>query len=293
MSSRGCSRRLICLLWLTLAFASPSAGQSGARQVLLLNSFERGSAVENQFAGMLRTELGRQSPQPVNFFEVSLQPASLVPGNPQEGPVVDYLAHSFGNGLDLVVTLGGPAAEFAQRYRERIFPATPVLLAAMDQRWVEGRTLAVNETAVAAVMDPSQVIEDVLRLLPGTTSIFVVIGASPIESFWRNEVGRRFQPFENRLKFVWSNDLSFEEMLKRAATLPPHSAIVYLLLSVDAKGVSQEEERTLAELHAVANAPMFGLYDIQLDRGIVGGSLVSVEDAVRKSASVALRHPAG
>ena len=88
---------------------------------------------------------------------------------------------------------------------------------------------------------------------------------------------------------MWSNDLSFEEMLKRAATLPPHSAIVYLLLSVDAKGVSQEEERTLAELHAVANAPMFGLYDIQLGRGIVGGSLLSVEDAVRKSASVAVR----
>ena len=91
------------------------------------------------------------------------------------------------------------------------------------------------------------------------------------------------------MTFVWSNDLSFADMLKRAASLPPHSAIFYTLLSVDAKGVIQDEERTLAELHAVANAPMFGLYDIQLGRGIVGGSLLSVEDVVRDSASVAVR----
>ena len=210
-------RLLSCLLWLTIAFASSSAAQSGARQVLLLNSFERGSAVENLFASMLRAELGRQSSEPVNFFEVSLQPALLDSERARRRAGRRLPGTRFGQRLDLVVTLGGPAAEFAQRYRERIFPATPLLLAAMDQRWVEGRTLAVNETAVAAAMDPSQVIEDILRLLPDTTSIFVVIGASPIESFWRNELGRRFQPFENRLKFVWSNDLSFEEMLKRAA----------------------------------------------------------------------------
>ena len=48
---------------------------AGRRQVLLLNSFERGSATENLFAGSFRTELGKQSPEPLNFFEVSLQPA--------------------------------------------------------------------------------------------------------------------------------------------------------------------------------------------------------------------------
>ena len=70
-----------------------------------------------------------------------------------------------------------------------------------------------------------------------------------------------------------------------------------MLLSVDAKGVSQEEERTLAALHAAARAPMFGLYDIQVGQGMVGGSLLSVETAVRESAGIAVRilqgEPAG
>ena len=282
-------RCLPCMVWLCLAFASPSAAQSTSRQVLLLNSFERGSAVENLFAGSFRAELGRQSPEPLNIFEVSLQPA-LTPEHPREAPVVDYLLSTFsGQRLDLVVTLGGPAAAFAQKYRERLFPSTPLLLAAVDRRSVKSGALAANETALTVATDPHQVVEDVLRLLPGTTTVFVVIGASRIEDFWRDELKRLLQPFEPRVRFVWSNDLSFADMLKRAASLPPHSAIFYTLLSVDAKGIIQSEERTLAELHAVANAPIFGLYDIQLGQGIVGGSLLSVAEVVRDTARVSVR----
>ena len=62
-----------------------------------------------------------------------------------------------------------------------------------------------------------------------------------------------------------------------------------MLYSVDATGVSQAEERTLDELHGAANAPIFGLYDIQLGRGVVGGSLIAVDELARMTGDVALR----
>ena len=43
---------------------------------------------------------------------------------------------------------------------------------------------------LAVVTDPHHVVEDMLRLLPDTTTIFVVIGASRIEDFWRDELKR-------------------------------------------------------------------------------------------------------
>jgi PAS domain S-box-containing protein len=281
-------RSLVSMLVLNLMLASASVAQPAARQVLLLNSFERGSATENLFGAMLRAELAKSSPGPINFFEVSLQPA-LEAEKPREEAVVEYLRSAFGQRVDVVVTLGGPAAEFAQKFRERIFPTTPLFMTAMDQRWVENRTFAANETALGVVTNPVQILDDMLRLLPDTTTVFVVIGSSRIEDLWRHEFGKLLRPFEGRLTFVWSNELSFDDMLQRAAVLPPRSAIFYLLLSMDAKGVSQEEERTLTELHAVANAPLFGLYDIQVGRGMVGGSLLSVHDAVQGSAGVILR----
>ena len=58
---------------------------------------------------------------------------------------------------------------------------------------------------------------------------------------------------------------------------------------VDGKGVFHSEERALAQLHAVANAPIFAVYDFQLGHGIVGGSLASMADLARNAAAVALR----
>ena len=91
------------------------------------------------------------------------------------------------------------------------------------------------------------------------------------------------------MTFVWTNELSFEEMLKACASLPPQSAIFFGTLSLDAKGVRHVEDKALAAFHAAANAPIFGLHSAQLGRGIVGGPLLSNEDLVRSTATVAVR----
>ena len=95
----------------------------------------------------------------------------------------------------------------------------------------------------------------------------VVLGNSPLEKFWLAEAKREFEPFAKRVDFIWTNELPFDEILKRAAVLPPNAAIFYGLMVVDAQGVPHEENRTMADLHAAANAPMFGLYDSQIRRG--------------------------
>jgi hypothetical protein len=60
------------------------------------------------------------------------------------------------------------------------------------------------------------------------------------------------------VSFTWVNDLSFEQLLERAATLPPRSFIALLIR--DAAGVTHNEDDALQRLHAVANAPINGLY---------------------------------
>ena len=96
-----------------------------------------------------------------------------------------------------------------------------------------------------------------------------------------------FRPFEGRVKSVFLNDLSFGEIQKRVAALPPASAIYFGDLVIDAQGVPYRQEEVLARLHAVANAPIFGRFDYQLGDGIVGGPLLSVRTLSRKTAEVA------
>jgi signal transduction histidine kinase len=272
-----------------LAWASVSAAQTAPRQVLLLYSYESNFASHNAFATLFRPELSRLFGEPVDFIEVSLQAARLNPNASEESILNEVRSTLPRRRLDLVVPIGGPAAVFAQTYRQQLFPATPMLLAGVDRRFVQNRALAANDTAVAVEHDPPQMIEAILRLLPDTRTVFVVIGASPFEQVWLREVRGGLQRFEGRLTFIWTNELSFEEMLKGCASLPPQSAIFYGVLSSDAKGVRHAEERTLGAFHAAANAPIFGLHSTQLGRGIVGGPLLSLEDLSRNTATVAVR----
>ena len=243
-----------------LLCATASAAASEPKRVLLLDSFGRDFAPWNECARDIRAELLRQSPEPIDLYDVSLVTARFT-GDQQDGPFVDYLRALFADHpLDLVITIGAPAARFAQRYRQQLFPSIPVLYTAVEQR-VPLAGLAENDTAVAVTIDITGVVDNILWVLPQTNNIAVVIGNSPIEKYWLEQIRGAVQPFTNYVTFTWFNDLSFDEMLKRAAALPPRSAILFGLLSVDAAGVPHEEMSALTSLHAVAKAPIFSYVD--------------------------------
>ena len=191
--------------------------------------------------------------------------------------------------IDLIVSIGAPAAAFVQRHRQQLFPTTPMLLTVVEQRRVQYSVLSANDAVVAVSINYFGAIENILRVLPDTKNVAVVVGNSPIEKYWLEEIGKEVKPFANRIAFTWYNDLSFEDILKHAAALPPQSAIFWELMIVDAAGVVHDEGRALTRLHAVANAPIFSYTDAFFGREIVGGPHVPVLETGRQTAAVAVR----
>ena len=215
-------------LALFAAFAAVGATVTDAKRVepkrvLLVHSFGNDFAPFTTF----RTELAQRLGEPVDLHEVPfLTGRNGAP--PEDAPFVDYLLGLFPQRApDLVVTIGGPALRLAQRQRQRLFPQTPMLFASADQRHVQNAALTANDTVVAIKIDFPGLIENILEVLPGTKQVAVVLGASPPERYWAEELRREFQPFMHRIEFVWLNQLSFEEMKQRVAALPPRSAILY------------------------------------------------------------------
>ena len=189
---------------------------------------------------------------------------------------------------DLVAPVGSPAGRFVVKYRDRLFPRTPVIYTGMDRRTLPP-DLGGNATFVGENFDLPGLVEDILQLQPDTTNIVVVIGASPLEQFWTKTIQREFARFSDRVTFTWLNDLSFEEMLRRVASLPPRSFILLALLVRDARGVTYNQDQALQRLRAAANAPINGLFQNQLGLGIVGGRLYQAELEGEESARVAIR----
>jgi signal transduction histidine kinase len=226
--------------------------------------------------------------QRVDLDEVSLDMARYAQPDMEE-PFVEFLLKRLAKWHpDLVVPVGSPAGRFVAKYRDRLFPKTPVIYTGMDQRTLPPDAFR-NATFVGEDFKLAGLVEDILQLAPDTTNVVVVLGASPLERYWTTEFRRAFAPFTNRVNFTWVNDLTFDQMLEQVARLPRRSFILLALLIRDAAGVTHNEDEALQRLHAVANAPINGLFHHQLGLGIVGGRLYQAEVQGAESARIALR----
>ncbi len=288
-SSRPPSLKCVLLGALLMIGAASSEAQPAVKQVLMLQSFDRGNLVIDQFTGDFRIGLDQRVGSPVNVVQVVVGPIGFV-GAPEDA-VVDYIRASFAGHPppDLIVTVAGPAAAFARKHRQQLFPGTPLLFASVDQRWLVDAPLGDNESAVMVDNDFPGLIDDILRVLPDTRQVFMVVGSGDLGRFWQRKLETAFTRFRDRVTFAWSEEMSLEEVLRRCASLPSHSAIIYLNQGTDAKGRAYADAQVLADLHAKANAPLFASHTTLLGRGIVGGSMISVEDLSHTTVDVASR----
>ncbi len=282
---------LRCLALAALLSLGPASGeaQPPVQQVLLLQSFDRGNMILDHFTGNLRVDLDQRAGRPVNVVQVVVGPTGFIGASEQS--IVDFIRSAYADRPkpDLIISIAGPAAVFARKYRRQLFPDTPLLLGEPDQRYLRDAPVSENETAVVVANDFPGRLDDILQLLPETKRVFMVIGSGQIGRFWHQALNEPFERFRDRLTVVWSDDLSYPEVLRRCASLPDHSAIFYLTFGTDAAGAAYADERVLADLHATANAPLFGAMSVYLGSGIVGGRLMSIDDLSRDTADAAIR----
>ena len=232
--------RLVCACIGTAIFLVAMLGSAAAetKRVLMLHSFGRDVKPWSDYARNIRAELDQQSPWSLEISDHSLMTARFIDEDSEApAPFVEYLRALYAKRPpDLIVSLGAPAVVFVQRYRQELFATTPMVFTAVEQRRVRYFTLTANDTVVAIAHSFPAVFENILRVLPDTKTVAVVNGNSPIEKFWLEEIRREARRFANRITFTWYNELSFEDILKHAAALPPQSAIFWHLMNVDAAG---------------------------------------------------------
>jgi signal transduction histidine kinase len=277
---------------LLLASMSPSAAQTSVRQtgkVLLLHSYGQNFSPWNRISGRFREELIKRSQRPIDLYEVSLQNVRVERSGDQR-TFLDYLRALFAErDPDLVVAMGAPAARFFEQNRAQIFPSAPLLIAGADVRTFRADAFAAGDIAVAVSFDLPSLVDNILQVLPDTTNIAVVIGDSPLERFWVEELRREFARFESRVHIEYLNKLSFDEIMRRVSELPPHSAVFYASVRVDAHGVPQEEDRVFARLTEISKSPVFGYEDHTLGHGAVGGPQFLLQELGGRIAGVAVR----
>jgi len=265
-----------------------NASAAEPKRVLIVHSFGRAAPIP-PLSLAFESELVEKMDGPVDLDEVSVDIARYADPEMQEA-VAEYLEkHRAKWHPDLVVPIAAPAAIFVAKYRDRLFPETPVLYIGADPRNVPPGAMEKNASAVGQALDIPGLFEDMLQVRPATNNIVIIVGATPLERAWQQAFQKAAEPLAGRIKFSYYNDLSFEQMQERVATLPPNSYIFYLMLVRDAAGVTFSTDDALRRLSAVANAPINSIFAHQLGTGVVGGRLYPAELVGKEAADVAIR----
>ena len=182
-----CRLALPVIAWLArgtvLAASTGSRAEAEPKRVLMLHSYGLRFKPWTDYAQIIRSEIVRAAQRPVDFNDHSLLNAQQS-GEKSEGPFVEYLHALYAeNPPDLIMAIGAPAANFVQRYRPRMFPATPMVFTAVERRRVDSRMLTQNDAVAAVAYDLPAIFDNILRVLPLTKTIAIVSGVTFANEF--------------------------------------------------------------------------------------------------------------
>jgi two-component sensor histidine kinase len=267
------------------------AAKAGTPQrVLIIHSFGRDFAPYDAVTAAFRRELASQAANPVIFLEATLDAGRTIDAV-EEAAFVSYLKTRFANPQppDLIVSIGPPAGQFVLKNRGALFAATPIVLTALDSRLVPLQKLKAGDALVATQLDFLRFLESILRVLPDTRSVAIILGDSTLEKFWRRQFEKESAFLAGRVDFIWFDGLPLEQIKERVAALPAHAVVFYGILIVDAAGIPHERLDALAEIKGVAHSPIFSLFENELGNGVVGGPYLAQSRTGREAAHAALR----
>jgi PAS domain S-box-containing protein len=285
----------LCLsLGLPLAgLAGPAAGEE--RNVLVLHAFESNQPINVMTSQGLMPTLDAGGLGVQNQFFEHLDLARN-PGPEHRRDLAELMAHRYRHRkIDLIITLYPEALQFVLNEGQALFSDAPVLALYLPNgmkmpktdRWVIRHSLALDLRGTLAAA---------LALLPDTRRVWVVSDVHPRHKMYEQQARQDFKEWEGRLEFRYLSDRPFADTLAAVASAPPGTIIIHIAVLVDVSGKVYNPIETVQRLSRESIVPVFGLFDIFLGRGVVGGSMASFERTGVQAGRLALellRNPGG
>src|SRR5262249_2195148 len=176
---------------------------------------------------------------------------------------------------DVIITVGPSPLKFMQESHEKAFPGVPIIFC-LPNRVPGDAPLDAHFTGVEYDMAPAETLEVALRLQPNTEQVVVVAGTSAFDREQLTMVKERLKSYEERINISYLTNLSMTALLERLMQLPSNTIVIFSSISQDTAGARFNSATAGTMVTAAANAPVFSLYDANLNHGEVGGKLSNV-----------------
>ncbi|HMK23767.1 MAG TPA: ABC transporter substrate binding protein [Terriglobales bacterium] len=191
---------------------------------------------------------------------------------------------------DVVVAVGLEPLKFMVEAHEQYFPGIPVIFCGTTKEMLGQLRLGADFTGVWAVAQPEKTLQAALGLQPDTQQVVVVGGVGEYDQHLEAIAKESFRKYESRLQFTYLTDLDMPTLVERLKHLPDHTIVYHTSIMQDASGTRFIDATQAVPIVAdAASAPVFVVDDVDLNRGTVGGYLLSFEEVGRSVGEMAVR----
>ena len=273
-----------------LCCPSAIAAEAADARVLFINSYNRGYSWSDGIEDGLRERLnasGKKIELSVEYLDsrrfgygAQIEPLA-------QAMAAKYTAYR----PDLIVVSDNAAFDFAIKHRARLFPTQPIVFCGYNSFRPEVIKGVGNITGVNEEIAIDDTVIMALKLHPKTRTLAFVVSTADASSKRIYEVAEQsvFPELSKRFEVVVLKDASVEQIRQRLAALPKETV---LFLSGQASDQGNGRALTPAEngslITAVSPFPTYTFWDFHLNRGVVGGHIITGPEQGRKAAEMAL-----
>jgi hypothetical protein len=276
---------LIAAVLLESVMAGVAWGQDDNKQVLVLYSTFRDSQFsvigERELQRTLELGVGRNLDYYSEFIDVARFPEQAYQVGFRDFLRVKYRGIRF----DLLIAMQDVAIEFLNQNRDSLFPNVPEVFLANHRSVLAGP----NSTGIIQERNFIGTIALIEKLHPNARNVFVVSGAAAADKSYENELRAQLRSFASRLTVNYLSGLATNALEQRLANLPDRSVVYHMLVTQDGAGNKYRQLEYVDRVAAAANAPTYSWVDSAMNHGIVGGSLYSQTEAIRRTSQLAAR----
>jgi signal transduction histidine kinase/ABC-type uncharacterized transport system substrate-binding protein len=204
------------------------------------------------------------------------------------GGLVDLLRNRYGTRkLDMVITTGYEALQFALSKRSELFPGVPITFCGIERHQLAGQTLPPDVTGAVLFYDFRRTIALALKLQPGVRDVVCVVGTTEYDRQVGREALAALADYPG-LQVRRMDTVPYAEIIEQLRRLPAESMVLYVNMQRDAEGQTRFPSLVAEELSTASSVPVYGMVTHQLERGLLGGAMTDYEAHGREIGALAV-----
>ena len=277
-------RHPACLLSAMVVLGSvvvPALAAEEEAHVLILNGYDPYLPANLMMDSGMRANLANESARRIVLYSESLD-AGRVAVESREAELVALFTKKYGaRRIDVVVAVTKPALDFFRRNGEQLWPGARLVFHGIPDPAEEAVSIPPGAVGLVNRDDFGGTIDIARRLQPTARRILVIAGVGAGDLQVERRVRRLAPTVAGTANMEFISGLPLPELLARVASEPTDTIILYLTQFLDRDGRDYRPPDVAQAMSSVSTAPVYGLYETYIGRGVAAGSMASYEDRGR------------